>query len=162
MFCVSGFIYLFLAAQGLRCFAGFSLAAAGGGSSLVAGRMPLTAVPSQFRARRLGHAAFSSCGAGAWLLRGTWNLPRSGMEPVGPALSGKFLSTIPSRKSLHTFYIKFFQNIWCVFYTCSISLFKLTVFEKQAWLTVSVANTWATTALDGFPLLLEQNPKSLV
>ena len=42
--------------------------------------------------RRLG---FSSCGVRAQLLRGTWDLPRRGLEPVSPALAGRFLTTAP-------------------------------------------------------------------
>ena len=29
-----------------------------------------------------------------------WNLPRSGMEPLSPALAGGFLSTVPPEKFL--------------------------------------------------------------
>ena len=42
----------------------------------------------------------SSCGARAWLPLGMWNLPKSGIVPVSPALAGKFLSTVPPGKSL--------------------------------------------------------------
>ena len=56
------------------------------------------------------HAGFSSCGSwalerrlsscGAWasLLRGMWDLPRPGIEPVSPALAGGFLTTAPPGK----------------------------------------------------------------
>ena len=37
----------------------------------------------------------SSCGAQAYLLRGMWDLPGPGLEPVSPALSGGFLTTAP-------------------------------------------------------------------
>ena len=40
----------------------------------------------------------SSCGAGAWLLRGTWDLPIPGIEPVSLALAGRFLTTAPPGK----------------------------------------------------------------
>ena len=43
----------------------------------------------------------SSCGPQAWLLRGTWDLPRPGIEPVSPAWAGRFLSTLPPGKSLN-------------------------------------------------------------
>ena len=43
----------------------------------------------------------SSCGARAQLLHGMWDLPRPGTEPVSPALAGRFLTTVPPRKS-HT------------------------------------------------------------
>ena len=57
------------------------------------------------------HAGFSSCGtralerrlsscdAWAYLLRGMWDLPRPGLEPVCPALAGGFLTTAPPWKS---------------------------------------------------------------
>ena len=34
----------------------------------------------------------SSCGARALLLRGMWDLPGPGLEPVSPALAGGFLT----------------------------------------------------------------------
>ena len=41
----------------------------------------------------------SSCGARASLLRGMWDLPGPGLEPVSPALAGGFLTTAPPGKS---------------------------------------------------------------
>ena len=41
----------------------------------------------------------SSCGAWALLLRGMWDLPGPGLEPVFPALAGGFLTTAPPGKS---------------------------------------------------------------
>ena len=32
------------------------------------------------------------------LLRGIWNLPSPGIEPVSPALAGRFLPTVPPRE----------------------------------------------------------------
>ena len=40
----------------------------------------------------------SSCGAWAQLLRGMWDLPGPGIEPVSPALAGRFLTTAPTGK----------------------------------------------------------------
>ena len=40
----------------------------------------------------------SSCGARAQLLRGMWDLPGPGLEPVSPALAGGFLTTEPPGK----------------------------------------------------------------
>ena len=48
---------------------------------------------SQALERRL-----SSCGAWAQLLRGMWDLPGPGLEPVSPALAGGFLTTAPPGK----------------------------------------------------------------
>ena len=41
-------------------------------------------------------------GWGAWgeLLRGMWDLPGPGIEPVSPALAGRFFATGPPGKSL--------------------------------------------------------------
>ena len=44
-------------------------------------------------------AGFSSCGAQAWLLRGMWNLPGPGLEPVSPTMAGRFLTTAPPENS---------------------------------------------------------------
>ena len=41
----------------------------------------------------------SSFGARAYLLRGIWDLPGPGLEPVSPALAGGFLTTAPPGKS---------------------------------------------------------------
>ena len=41
----------------------------------------------------------SSCGAWAYLLHGMWDLPRPGLEPVSPALAGRFLTTAPPGRS---------------------------------------------------------------
>ena len=57
-------------------------------ASLVAAWAPVVA------ARRL-----SSCGAWAYLLRGMWDLPGPGLEPVSSALAGRFLTTVPPGKS---------------------------------------------------------------
>ena len=41
----------------------------------------------------------SSCGMWALLLRGMWDLPGPGLEPVSPALAGGFLTSAPLGKS---------------------------------------------------------------
>ena len=53
---------------------------------------------SSFGPRALEHR-LSSCGAQAELLRGMWDLPGPGIEPVSPALAGGFLTTTPPGKS---------------------------------------------------------------
>ena len=62
------------------------------------------------RARALGAWAsvvvahgLSSCGSRAQLLRGMWDPPRPGLEPVSPALAGGFLTTAPPGKPHHLF-----------------------------------------------------------
>ena len=38
------------------------------------------------------------CGTKAWLIRGTWDLPRQSIQPVSPALASRFLTTEPPGK----------------------------------------------------------------
>ena len=48
----------------------------------------------------------SSCGTQAQLLCGMWDLPGPGLEPVSPALAGRFLTTAPPGKPLIDFKIR--------------------------------------------------------
>ena len=59
---------------------------------------PLTIVASPVAEHRLQTCGLSSCGARAQLLRGMWDLPRPGLEPVSPALAGRFSTTAPPGK----------------------------------------------------------------
>ena len=70
-----------------------SLVALGMPASVVAAHRLSSCVP-----RALEHR-LSSCGARTQLLHGMWDLPRSGIEPVFPALAGGFLTTAPPGKS---------------------------------------------------------------
>ena len=45
----------------------------------------------------------SNCGTRAQLLPGTWDLPASGIEPVSPALAGRFFTTEPPGKPYSVF-----------------------------------------------------------
>ena len=98
---------MFLADLGLWCCKGFSLAVGTGGSSLLAVHGFLTVVASlvgehglsscamwlsSCGSRALGHR-LNSCGTQAKFLYGTWDLPRSRIEPVFPALAGGFFTT---------------------------------------------------------------------
>ena len=78
---------------------GLSLVAAGGGhsSSRCAGlslSQPLVAE------HRLQRRKLSSCGTRAQLLRGMWDPPRPGLEPVSPAPAGRLPTTAPPGKPL--------------------------------------------------------------
>ena len=77
---------------------GLSLVVASGGHSSLwcAGfslSQPLFVAEHRLQTRRL-----SSCGSRAQLLRGMWDLPRPGLEPVFPALAGRFSTTAPPGK----------------------------------------------------------------
>ena len=73
------------------------------GPLFIAVRGPLTiaappAVEHRLQTRRLGN-----CGSRAHLLRGMWDPPRPGLEPVSPALAGRFSATAPPGKPLYIF-----------------------------------------------------------
>ena len=61
-------------------------------------RGPLTVTASLAAEHRLQTRRLSSCGSRAQLLHGTWDLPRPGLEPVSPALAGRFSTTVPPGK----------------------------------------------------------------
>ena len=95
------FVYLFIyfwLCWVFVCVRGLSLVAASGGhsSSRCAGlslSRPLLLAEHRLQMRRL-----RSCGSRAQLLRGMWDLPRPGLEPVSPALAGRFSTTVPPGK----------------------------------------------------------------
>ena len=62
---------------------------------------PLTIAASLVAEHRLQTCRLSSCGSQVQLLRGMWDLPRPGLEPVSPALAGRF-STAPPGKTQHS------------------------------------------------------------
>ena len=61
-------------------------------------RGPLTIVASLVVEHRLQTRRLSNCGSRAQPLRGMWDLPRPGLEPVSPALAGRFSTTAPPGK----------------------------------------------------------------
>ena len=77
---------------------GLSLVAASGGPLFITVCGPLTIVASLVAERRLQTRRLSSCGSRAQLLRGMWDLPRPGLEPMCPASAGRFLTTTPPGK----------------------------------------------------------------
>ena len=59
---------------------------------------PLTIVASFVMEHRLQMRRLSSCGSRAQLLYSMWDLPRTGLEPMSPALAGGFSTTAPPGK----------------------------------------------------------------
>ena len=99
--------YLFLAALGLRfCARAFS-SCGKRGPLFITARVPLTIAASPVAEHRLQMRGLSNCGSQAQLLRGMWDPPRPGLEPVSPALAGGFLTTAPPGKSLFNLNIPF-------------------------------------------------------
>ena len=74
------------------------------GPLFIAVRVPLTITASLVAEHRLQTRRLSNCGSWAQLLRGTWDPPRPGLEPVSPALAGRLSTTAPPGKPLVSFY----------------------------------------------------------
>ena len=70
-------------------------------------RGPLTIVASLVAEHRLQTRRLSSCGSRAQLLRGMWDPPRPGLEPVSPALAGRLSTTAPPGKPRALSYMGF-------------------------------------------------------
>ena len=87
-----------MAVLGLRfCARAFSSCGKRGPLFIVM-RGPLTIAASLVAEHRLQTRRLSNCGAQAQLLRGMWDLPRPGLEPVSPALAGRFSTAAPPGK----------------------------------------------------------------
>ena len=118
------FVYLFVAALGLCCCAWAFSCCGERGLLFVAMRGLLIALASRCRARALGAWAsvvvacrlsscgsravehrLSGCGTWAWLLRGMWDHPGPGLEPVSPALSRQILNHCATRGVLTSSFV---------------------------------------------------------
>ena len=71
----------------------------------IAARGPLTIAASLVAENKLQTRRLSSCGSRAQLLRGMWDLPRPGLEPVSPALAGRLSTTAPPGKPYNLFFV---------------------------------------------------------
>ena len=89
-----------MAVLGLRFCARASSNCGKGGPLLIAVRGPLTITASPVAEHRLQTRRLSSRGSRAQPLRGTWDPPRPGPEPVSPALAGGLPTTAPPGKPL--------------------------------------------------------------
>ena len=102
-----------MAVLGLRfCVRAFS-SCGKRGPLFIAVRGPLTIAASLVVEHRLQMRRLSNCGSWAQLLRGMWDLPRPGLEPVSPALEGRFSTTAPPGKP-HC--VKLIGSVVLVFY----------------------------------------------
>ena len=68
------------------------------GPLFIAVRGPLTIAASLVVEHRLQTRRLSNCGSWAQPLRGMWDPPRPGHEPVSPALAGRLSTTAPPGK----------------------------------------------------------------
>ena len=105
------FLSFFLAALGLRfCARAFSSCGERGPLFIVV-RGPFPVAASLVAEHRLQTRRLSSCGSWAHLLRGMWDLPGPGLEPVSPALAGRFSTTAPPGKPSWEFLIDLQSNM---------------------------------------------------
>ena len=117
------FIYLFLYFYFWLCrvfvsVRGLSPVAASGGHSSSRCTGPFTIAASPVVEHRLQTHRLSSCGSRAQLLCGMWDPPRPGLEPMSPALAGRFSTTVPRGKpSANVFNLIFYclENIQIYF-----------------------------------------------
>ena len=77
------------------------------GPLFIAVRGPLIIAASLVAEHRLQTHRLSSCGSRAQLLRGMWDLPGPGLEPMSPAPAGRLSTTAPPGKPL-----EFFRHIY--------------------------------------------------
>ena len=89
-----------MAVLGLRFCARVFSSCGKWGPLFIAVRGPLAIAASLVAEHRLQTRRLSSCGARAQLLRRMWDLPGPGLEPVSPALAGRFSTTAPPGKPL--------------------------------------------------------------
>ena len=103
-----------MAVLGLRlCVRAFS-SCGKQGPPPIAMRGPLTVAASLVAEHRPQTRRLSNCGSRAQLLRGMWDPPRPGPEPVCPALAGRFSTTAPPGKP---YVANLFKCINEIFYT---------------------------------------------
>ena len=81
------------------------------GPLFIAVHGPLTIAGSPVAEHRLQTRRLSSCGSRAQLLRGMWDLPRPGLEPVSPASAGRLSTTAPPGKPKLSFLMQRFPVI---------------------------------------------------
>ena len=73
------------------------------GPLFIAVRGPLNIAASLAAEHKLQTCRLSNCGSRAQLLCGMWDLPRPVLEPVSPALAGRFSTTAPPGKPRNIF-----------------------------------------------------------
>ena len=86
------------------------------GPLFIAVRGPFTVAASLVVEHRLQTRRLSSCGSRAQPLRGMRDPPRPGLEPVSPALAGRFSTTAPPGKPGVGFFCYKYIQIHRTFY----------------------------------------------
>ena len=95
------------------------------GPLFIAVRGPLTIAAPLVMEHRLQMRRLSNCGSRAQLLCSMWDLPRPGLEPVSPALAGRFSTTAPPGKPHPCLLIGSLVCLCCSFFRFSFAFFHL-------------------------------------
>ena len=115
-------IYLFMTVLGLRFSARAFSNCGKWGPLFIAVRGPPTIAAPLVAEHRLQTRRLSNCGSRAQLLRGMWDPPRPGLEPVSPALAGRLSTTAPPGKPASSLFIEVIIWFFCLsFCLCSVS-----------------------------------------
>ena len=109
------------------------------GPLFIAMRRPLTIAASLVVEQRLQTRRLSSCGSRAQLLRGMWDLPRPGLEPVSPASAGRFSTTTPPGKPYSIFLDSVLPSNFC---RAHIVLRASKLSNEPSLLEISSATCW--------------------
>ena len=112
------FIYLFMAVLGPSSCARTFSSCSKWGPLFIAVRGPLTIAASPVAEHRLQTRRLSNCGTWAQLLRGMWDPPRPGLEPVSPALAGRPSTTAPPGKPLLWFLYSLYVRVGSIAKIC--------------------------------------------
>ena len=98
-------------------------------------RGPLVIAASLVAEHRLQTRRFSSCGSRALLLRGMWDLPRPGLEPVSPALAGRLNHCATREALIWLFYLSWsLRRKFCYglkVYFCLVSWASFPMFKNH-------------------------------
>ena len=116
------------------------------GPLFIAVRGPLTIAASLVAEHRLQMRRLSSCGSRAQLLRGMWDLPRPGHEPVSPALAGRFSTTAPPGKPPCVHFLCCMTN----YYELSNLNQHLFVISEFLWVK-GLGKAWLSLPLESHP-----------
>ena len=100
---------------GLRFCARASSSCGKRGPLFIAVRGPLTITASLVAEHRLQTRRLSSCGSRAQSLRGMWDPPRPGLEPMSPSIGRQTLNHCATREAPgYSSYLRL-NNIQCVY-----------------------------------------------
>jgi len=129
--------FIFVPVLGLRCWAGFLQLQWGGLFSSCGARASHCSGFSFWGAQVLGCMGFSTCGSWAVehrlivVVHECVDLPGSRIEPMSPALAGRFLSTAPPGKPTKSIKKKQKQKTETLVLLYSVSAFRYNLFPQN-------------------------------